>query len=453
MSQSLLAKTTFQTGPDDSLRVVDVYGEQASGVINSYQAKDSEAIDVLDALNGKQDEKQDPQNDQDNPGDSDSSPDSDAPADDPSDPQSDPGSGDSGNGSGGSSSDNGPFDSVNPDFSGGQNDPSDLQDRFSNGDSDLQEQLGNLSDLSAGQFNYGNAAPQVITGTFNNLPVNIPATVPIRDVRSLNGILNNLTGGKYPLSITDTSSLTGLLGSVLNAASGLNLPSVFTSLLSSGKVDKNALYNAVNYALPQTTARGELGLFKDIASSAYAGQLKQNLPNIVSSVLTNVQKPYNLPRAQYPTYYGEMRTGLSNVDPQWNQRSRNGSYVLDSNAVCTNPFVTSMIKSNLVSQPMHVLPAVENVPGILIDVPNADISNPYIFDAIYGEDYDLDTRKSMVSDWSNNVSKRQARAANNDDAFLLTGSYFTGTSVEDQIGVEFPLLNVRDRVTLDLNGF
>ena len=53
MTAPQLAKSTYISGPDDKLAVIDVYEQSGSGVVNSYQETHGEAIDVLEGLNGE----------------------------------------------------------------------------------------------------------------------------------------------------------------------------------------------------------------------------------------------------------------------------------------------------------------------------------------------------------------------------------------------------------------
>jgi hypothetical protein len=52
MAAPALAKTTFASGADDSLRVKDVYGEGGGGVVNSYTEEHPSNIDILEGIDG-----------------------------------------------------------------------------------------------------------------------------------------------------------------------------------------------------------------------------------------------------------------------------------------------------------------------------------------------------------------------------------------------------------------
>ena len=293
MSKSRLVETTFQSGPDDGLAAVDVYKKDTSEVVNSYDATEPEAIDVLDSLNGKADESNKDEPPSDSEGNDDGS----------SNPE---GSDSSGN--------DDPFESLNPDTSDREITDSELVDRLTEGDQELGQCLRDLDDKTLSKLDIPKTSRDSIFGDFGGIKAKLPSKVPLPSVKSVATMVNNLSKGNYPAIIQDVGSKTNLIGSLTNIASALKLPDAFSKIAEYSGISTSILVDAAKQGINSSLARGDLGAFKDVAKSSVASRMKYVIPNISNKAIRALEKPVEVDLRNYSDFYDDTTKALDKMD-------------------------------------------------------------------------------------------------------------------------------------------
>lgn len=444
MSKSRLVKTTFQSGPDDGLAAVDVYKKDTSEVVNSYDATEPEAIDVLDSINGKADEsnKEDPSGENasnDNP-------------DDGGDPQGAGGEdgGDTGGGSdGGSDSppdggDDDPFGTMDPDTSNREITDDEIQDRLSDGDEELGQCLRDMDDRTTSRFKLDPSAANKVFGEFAGIKSKIPTLVPVPTIRNMATMVNNLSNGNYPSVIQDVGAKSGLIGSITNLTSALKLPGAFSKIAEFSGISPNILVDAARIGISTSLARGDLGAFKDVAKSNIASRMKYVIPNLSNRAISAMQQPMDVDLRNYGSFYNETRSALDTMDPSWSSYNRGNGSVINGSVAGNNPFFMKTMRASVTSSPLGLKPPRNNTSGNLIDIDYADITKPDVFSAIYGDEVSIADKARIIADWRNDTARAEAAERRKQDSYMLVMDEFDTTPVVETLRNDFPLLEISD---------
>lgn len=412
MSQSRLVKTIFQAGPDDQLIVKDVYDSNSSEVVNSYDKTEPEALDVLDPLNGKaKDEKQ---NNEDTPSDS-------------------PDSSDSGGG-------NDPFSDLNPDTLSRDIGLEEMLDRYGNGDVNIETALREMSDGASGDFDLPDEFANDVYYNLGDKSGKLLPSFPVGDARRLASIVNSLCNGSYNLGITDSGALTNLLARLANMASAMRLPGVLGAVANCFSPDilNGAAVSGINSSL----GRGDIGVFNDVMRTGIGGGLRYSMPNIVNQVINGARRPREITNGGLANYYQDARNGLSTVDPNWNTVNRNGSRVFNGSQMQTNPFFMDSVRANVTSQPLNISVSPNGSYGNYIDRETADLSNPAVFESLYGPNVPLSERSRIINEWKQDTGRTNGYNQRQDDSYLLLMADEQPTTVANSLSNDFPYINI-----------
>lgn len=386
-----LVETTFEAGPNDALLVVDVYDKGGSSIVNSYQKKDGEAIDTLDALNGSG-----------GPGSSDP-----APAGSPA--------------------------AAPPEYS-----QTDINRMLSDGNSDIFGMLANLSSAAAGKFGLNSNTINTITAIINGVSKALNTSYSASDVKNIAGIANTLSNGNYQSSVKDKKALDALVSSTVKVGAEIGLPGVFSKIASNPAHDKTVLAVAAKQAVEATVEKGDTSVFLDVITTEYAAGLETQYPAIIQDVLTTAVKPKELTEQGYGNFYETITQGFQEVNEEWNKVYRGNNQTLSSVTETKNDFINETLEAYVLSIPLDVKFNADKSYNSAVDVQFADVRLGPVFRAIYGATLDSDFINEKVNEWLDpvNASLREKRK---ESYMTLVSKQFTKRTLEEDFRYHFPI--------------
>lgn len=434
-----LATTTFTAGPDQKLAVIDVYEEDGSGIVNSFQELHNNAIDVLDTLTG-------------NKG------------------GGGGGEGGGGNGGGGGDTDDGPafedFEDFDPipsldDFAP-NNDFSDILDEdisalpFEDGfDSSFSldklsgldnEILSNLNNLDKNIKNGIKMLGGVndVFAQLGDVTNRLVDGVNLTSINAINNIVGNLSGGVKSV-ISDIGGKASLIASAAITGSRIGLPNVFGTIVNgavaqAGQIAKSTINKAVTMMVPEIVKNANIPLLNDIARSPFGSVVSTVAPGIISNTIQNMAKPRNMMDNEYSRYYGNARDTFDLIEPGWNTTSfGNSDNLLNASVISDNDFFTDAMMANVTTRPLQITPTEGN--SRYIDQSNTYYNNPETFDR------DWDTGGFSYDDQGQIVNTTEQELFNRRTANRMTDSLITAaldfgkTTVESNLKKSFSKIN------------
>ncbi len=487
MSSGKLVDTTFSSGADEELAVVDVYDQSSSEVVNSWQDFDSGALEAADkAVEASVSEI----------------------AEDLTDTIKDLSNDPLGEfiegiekGKGllnvdtildqfGTFGGIGPFKSLSTDIlgnikniaggdvsavmcrvedfaskkmdfasmTGGSFSLEDVVGDITNGSSKVLSLVKDLPKAASSALVGGFGLNQIKQEVFASVGTTITKLAPgmtSADARVVSEIMNNVSGGCYNVGITSRGGLAALLAGLGFLGNLLKLPYAFSSMANCLN-DDNLTMAAAQPLLRRAVASGDLGLFKDVANSSAGKMLLKVAPTGIKTMMANLKKPEDLAQQDYTRYYQGMRGAYDSVDPNWMTYQRSGGNVVNATQLQGNNFATELIKSqlnefmhpnNYLSNLQQVFPATgalnnsTAVAGVTSDL--STLSANQVVDAstavaVTNFDFDsigtVDTTAALEA-----IGSSQTRITSFDnEPFMLVSQVYRNASVESDIGTYFP---------------
>lgn len=305
MGNGLLANTTFATGPNDKLAVVDVYSKPNSIVVNSFQDLSATiGIDVNGILSGTN-----------------------------------------------------PLAIAN------------IIKSVANGKLVLDPKVvlarmignNNLLGVAFRSLGASNANISISPTQINNVVATVNGTAQIcsaNDVSTINGLTTvinaSTTGGNgYGIAIQDVGASAGLLSSVALQASTLGMPKVF-STMAANITNNQVLLIAATSLIANAIKASNIPLIQDIASTPIAKQIPLIYPNFYYNTTNQMVRPANLPQSSYPSYYSSLQTTYSAINPTYALTTRDSDSVINGYSLngASSPFYTDLLKSAALSTPI-----------------------------------------------------------------------------------------------------
>ena len=304
---SILASTTFASGPDDTLAVADPYTADSSVVINSIQEiTDVDANGDPLVATGEFDPSQLPPPDE-------------------------------YNAEKFLADDQAALDRMVGNVSGGKN------------------LLKSLSGNLLKGFSLGKIGKANINVILNNVPSVLKAA-GVKDVTAITSLIAKGSKNGYAVTFSDPAAVVGLITSLSTQGSALGLPKVFTAM-TSGVTDPLVLLNATKDIIPSALKTGNMGLFLDIASTTSASNVKSVSLLAIPTMISKYRKGSQLPDANKGNKYVEIKTGFANVDSNWNTCTRDvGPSILNSVAVAGSDDFHETMKAYVMETP-SIIPA------------------------------------------------------------------------------------------------
>ncbi len=419
MSKSRLAKTIFQSGPDDDLIVKDVYESDSSEVVNSYDKTEPEAIDVLDTINGT--------------------------ADDDSQQQEEDNSNNENNEeSSNENSNESPVDELGSGLE-------DILDRYGNADENIADALRQMSEEGRNKLLPTDQEIEDIYYSVGDKEGSFNPSFPIKDAKNLASIINSICNNSYGLNINDNGALAALLGALSNMASLMGLPGVLSAV--QGCLNPSVLMNGALLGINSSLKRGDVSVFNDVATLPIANQLRYRNPNITNQVIENMRRPSRLQEQGLSNFYQTTRNSLNIVNPNWNTTSRGSGQVFNGYEVSKNPFFLDTVRANVVSKPMNIFASPDASYGNFVDLETADLNNPYVFESIYGRNLSVGQKTKIINDWRNDQSRLTGYNQRKNDAYLLLMQGQKQDTVLDSLRKDFPYLAIGENKTRAIGNF
>lgn len=431
MSAPKLATTTFQAGPDDKLAVIDVYEKEGSGVVNSFQETHGDAIDVLDTLAGGGEKPKDNAGNGEGGGDEFK--------------ESDPYSGD-----------NAP-NNDSSDLTGGLDGAPDVgsageAERLANSDPDYISDIDDLDEnVREGMCFRGDSTDEVFydiepledleeINDYNWNPAKIVKGVNFRSVKSVNNIINRLSGGAVKGRITDVGGMASLIASSAIQGSRMGMPNVFNAI-TRGKINKTILARAVGVMIPSIVAKANIPLLNDIARSPFGPMLPRVAPGIIGNTIKAIARPTGMPQNQYGQYYGNVRDTFDRIDPNWNKTSYGNRQVLNGTVVSSNEFMTEAMYANVSTRPLQIKSQFEG--NGYYNESDIYYNNPSTFDRDLntgGYQYD---RQGVVVQQDPSIIYDRRTQSRRDDSFMVAATAFSASTVESYLKKKFSKTNAK----------
>lgn len=296
-----LAPTVFSTGPQNRYAVSDVYSQNNNSVINSFQDMGGgSGLNVLGALRGTS------------------------------------------------------IASIASMVKGVADgklklDPVALASRIIGNNSQLSAAFRNIDSAVLGAVRIPGNMLNAVTATVGNT-VNQVIGGNVNDARGFGEVINNLSGGNYPMNIVDKGAMSGVVSEVCLRSSEMGLPKAFSSI-SSGITDQQILSGAMGRMMPDIVRGSNVNLFMDVASTPVGKLISKVYPDVVRDMTRTLTQPLGMPQNQYSGLYSNLSSSFAVADPYWNTSSRSGSQVVDAyKAGGGGGFFSQILRANAFSQ-------------------------------------------------------------------------------------------------------
>lgn len=442
MTAPKLADTTFVSGPDDSLIVVDVYGNGGGGVVNSYQETHPAEIDPLTAAGGGGSGGGGGGGDGGGSGGGGSG-------------------GGSGGGGGGESGAGGSSENTaggeeytptsNSDDTAPNNDLSDLTgglsgapdvgtsleaNRLASGDTDYFSDIEALDDDIRGAISLQPDLLDNIVHELGDVVTDVTSAINFNSLQTLNSLVGKMAGGDFG-TIKDLGGLASLVSTVTQTASRAGIPNVFNSILAGGKFTQDVLTTAVTNMVPGIVKNANISLLGDVARSPFGNVLAAVSPNIVGNTIRAIAPPTGMREADYGNYYGDARDTFSRVDPNWN-KSNFGQFTnaLNSTVVSQNPFLQQALKSNVATRPLYL--EQDKFDNYVNRMDTYDVDRPVYRQEAGGKVWD--DEGVLVETSPQNLYERQTQYRR-EDSLMAAAAVFPTRTVESFIAQTFPAVD------------
>lgn len=303
MAHSPLVNTTFYAGPEESVAVIDAYKKKSSAIVNSFQELEKVADTKIASIVSP-----------------------------PSTPAA--------------------MTNLISSVVNGRPvvNQAAVMERLLGTGTNFQSTFNTLQQGIQAGFGIATGVINQVTGTINGL-TSILKSVDIKSISGIGSLVNKLSNGNFNLALIDKGALSGMVSGLVKEGSKLGLGGIFNSL-SSVIQNKDILLNAAKSILP--TAIKDIPLLKEMALSAVGKDLKNIMPNLVSSVVKNFKIPKGTPEKAFAGIYNDIVSSFTAIDPGWKQCTRGGNETLNVSSVVTQNNIAGKISDldNLMAEPV-----------------------------------------------------------------------------------------------------
>lgn len=121
-----------------------------------------------------------------------------------------------------------------------------------------------------------------IGGNLRNIPAGLT------QANQYINLVNTLSGGRYPATVTNTAATERLLTSVTRQTASIGMTGVFTAL--SGSInDRNSVFRSAVNLIDLASKGRNTNLLLEISNSPIANQLRQHNPTIANAIIKGVE--------------------------------------------------------------------------------------------------------------------------------------------------------------------
>ncbi len=285
--------------------------------------------------------------------------------------------------------------------------------------------LGDMSPAMAQSYNAAASAALSITGTVQRGTVVSGRTRDPYNANVINGAIAEFRGENYNTRVTDSAGLAGSIAGLTYASHLTGLPGAFKTL-TDGVEDVQVCKAAAVPLAREAATVGDMHLFMDLANSKVGGQLRSAVPELASGMISTVRPPPDLAQQEYGRMYDDFSSSLDKVQPGWKQYKTKTSTYVNAAYVAQNPFMQDMIAAKMNSV---MGPAGSNSQSVY---PQNEVYNTTGAGGL------------ITADTPVNIPTNTAQAATTqdtgvaDEAFMMLATVFPGESVDASIKEHFP---------------
>lgn len=406
-----LVKTTFESGPDDSLAAVDVYEGGGSEIVNSYQKKSGGAIDVLSRVNG-----------------------------------GGSGGGTSGGGSSGGGSSSGGSAGGSATSTGGASGggaaltKNQINRILSNGNNAIFGYLTDLSSEVSKKFGTDKDTKNKVGTVVKGVPKPLNTDYSASDVKNIAGIANALSDGKYDNKVTDKKALDSLVSATVVTGAEAGLPEIFSTIAGNPDHDVDVLANSAKEAIELTISKGSVDVLFDVAKTKYIDQMNTRYPELIQDLFVSLAKPDELTEQDFNSFYFDLTSNLDKVRPNWNTTYRDNKPIQFTDISIANEFLDELAKSYSIFAPLNIKLNLDSEYNSAVDVEFASPEVGAYFRAIHGATNTLDTVyvKEVLDKWLE-PEAMSLRDKQREAWYVSVASEFPKRSLVDDLKIHFPL--------------
>lgn len=388
-----LAKTTFQTGPDDEPLVVDVYGKKTTEVLNGFNEAEINGLDLPNLIGDNQDISGFP-----------------FPGLDPS--------------------------GLTPDTLEA------LGEKILNSNASISDALKNIDLTVISKRVDGIKDFNTVFDGNGGLLGRIKGGVDLGRLTSISGAIDSLTNGNFVRSFGDRNTLSTIAGNIAVEASKIGLGAVF-SKIAPNLPGADVIFRAASIAIPAAIKTGDIGLFKDVAVTVGVSEMLKLAPDGVKRIVDTMVRPDNLPQSSFPEYYKDTKSALSGIDIDWATCKRPAGNILNGIDTRGSGFFGDLRRSSVINYPIGIVPAPAGYSKNYINTRNADVDNPDVFDAVFGTGGTPESRAATREAYKNDQGRINDNTDNRFNKIIEAATKMGISTVGKKIKETFPFVNIK----------
>lgn len=159
------------------------------------------------------------------------------------------------------------------------------------------------------------------------------ASSDLKNIRSISGILGEATGKNGIFEIEDKDSQAATMAGLVSEATRYGMPSSFSDIANVVNNSKT-LNRIISGSLTDVIASGDYSTLKDMASSSNGGVNLLN-PNVIGDMSKNYSAPLQCTAADAKQEYSNVMDAFRTTDSSWDRYNKNGESITDLSKVAT----------------------------------------------------------------------------------------------------------------------
>ena len=164
----------------------------------------------------------------------------------------------------------------------------------------------------------------------------------LTNAKALAKMVDGFTNGNYKVEFRDQGALAGRLSSLINNSIDQGLPQVYTKTISTTD-DRKVQLQATNEVAKNVVKNKNIPVLKEIADGPVASELKTVYPDIIKDFIVDsnstqtpkeqkfeatYEKLKDVKEKDFKKLYDDIKTSFIKIDPKWNKTLRNKDEIL-----------------------------------------------------------------------------------------------------------------------------
>ena len=164
----------------------------------------------------------------------------------------------------------------------------------------------------------------------------------LTNAKALSKMVDGFTNGNYKVEFRDQGALAGRLSSLINNSIDQGLPQVYTKTISTTN-DRKVQLQATNEVAKNVVKNKNIPVLKEIADGPVASELKTVYPDIIKDFIVDsdstqtskeqkfeatYEKLKDVKEKDFKKLYDDIKTSFVKIDPKWNKTLRNRDEIL-----------------------------------------------------------------------------------------------------------------------------